>query len=238
MKKHVFFISFIVIVVAVVSVLFCFVDEPEHIRVVSYDNIVEVDGFARESQDVNITVLGNGEYLIEPSNSTFENLMEVKFDISGNDFDNSVAIYKYNNDLMMWEAVSGAYDAYSDEIVIMQSEFGRYCVKEYVDIDLPDFVNTFDEVLSMAPENTVGYELAVGFAADDGSIIRISEKTQLGGCDGVVENGNRQELSQLERKMRVFVDSVEQELEFLVIGRWFVNDVSECESGQVLKTVR
>ncbi|KKR22634.1 MAG: hypothetical protein UU40_C0007G0047 [Candidatus Uhrbacteria bacterium GW2011_GWD2_41_121] len=225
------------IILTIISVAFCFMLEPEHILVQSADGVVKVEGLARESQDVSIDVIGNYLYKIEPAVSMLDQAMTITFDVSQAQFDFTIAVYKYNESLLMWEAVSSGIDPSVQEIVIDQSELGIYTVKQYVTIDVPDFLDTFGEILKMAPKNTVGYELATGFVTGDGSVIRISQKTELGGCDGIIFHGNKEEISQLERYARVYIDDVEQEVKFLIIGRWFVDETAGCDSGQVLGSV-
>lgn len=223
----------LIIILTVVSVAFCFIREPEYFVVQSADGVVEIEGLARESQDVNIEVLGNYLYQIEPSVGLLDQPATITFDVSQAQFNFTIAVYKYNESLLMWEAVSSGVDPSVEEIVIDQLQLGTYTIKQYVTIDVPDFLDTFAEILKMAPANAIGYELATGFVASDGSVIRLSEKTQLGGCDGLVSHGNREEISQLERRARVYINDVEQEVKFLIIGRWFIDEISGCESGQV-----
>ncbi|MFH1611096.1 MAG: hypothetical protein ABIA83_00640 [Patescibacteria group bacterium] len=238
MKSHIFFILLAVIAIAGVSVAFCIIQEPEYVQIKSDDGIVNIEGLTRQSRDVTVAVLGDYSYQIEPSSASFQQPLTLTFNLSQTHFNSTIAVYKYNQDLMMWEAVSSAIDPSAEEVVLEQSELGKYTIKQYSVIDAPDFVDTFDSVLTMAPKNTVGYELAVGFIDSNGSVIRISKKTQLGGCDGIVAHGNREELSQMERKTRVYVDSVEQEVDFLIIGRWFVDDEIGCKGGQVLMSTQ
>lgn len=238
MKSHVFFIMLIVFVTVSVSVAFLFIDDPEYTKIQSDDKVVAVFGMARESGAITIEDLGGYEYIIEPSSGSSEELLTISFDVSLTDFDGPVAIFKFNEDLLMWDAVSPSFDSLVGNIEIEASEFGKFALKSYLVIDAPDLVSSFDEVLGMAPENTVGYELSVGFVAPDDSIIRVSEKTQMGGCNGVVSHGSREELSRVERTMQAYIDSIQSEVEFIVIGRWFVSDLLGCEGGQVLSEAR
>lgn len=229
-----FLFILLIVIIAVISILFCFIREPEHLIIQSSDNVVKIEGLARESQEVSIQVLGNYLYQIEPSSGLLEQPLKITFDVSQAQFDFAIAVYKYNESLLMWEAVTPAIDASAQEIDIEQVKLGTYTIKQYVVVDVPDFLDTFEDILKMAPSNTVGYELATGFIAKDGSIIRLSEKTELGGCNGLVLRGNKEEISQQERRARVYIDDVEQEVKFLIVGRWFVDEILGCSSGQVL----
>jgi hypothetical protein len=227
----------IVFVIAGVSVAFLFIKDPEYIQIQSNDGIVVVSGNMRESDAVTINELENYSYLIEPSSGSLEEQITISFDVSLTDFKVPIAIFKFNEDLFMWEAISPMFDPLAGNISVDTLELGKFALRQYIMIDAPDLVSSFDEVLSMAPENTVGYELSVGFVSDDSSIIRISNKTQLGGCNGVVSRGSHEELSRVERTIRAFVDSIEREVEFVVIGRWFVDDLSGCDVSNELREV-
>ncbi len=231
-------ILFIVLgaVVAIISIALLVIREPEYTQVVSADGALTVEGLTREAQEVGIEVLGDYIYEVQPSSSVFTEPLTLTFDVSQAQFDFNIAIYKYNEDVLMWEAISGAFDSSAQEIVITQNTLGTYTVKEYADIEAPDFVNTYEDILLMSPNATVGYEIALGFIAVDGSVIRISEKTELGGCGGVVEHGSGVEMSQLERSARVYVGDVEQEVEFLVVARWFVNGEDGCVDNARLES--
>lgn len=238
MKNQSFIFIALGVIVAVISILFFVIGEPEYTQVVSDDSVLVVEGLTREAQDLQIEVLGDYIYKVEPSIAAFTEPLVLRFDVSQAQFDFDIAVYKYNDDVLMWEAVSGPVGNLAQEIVIEQVRLGSYTIKEYADVDAPDFVNTYGDILSMSPSGTVGYEIALGFIAADGSVIRISEKTELGGCGGIVEHGGRVEMSQLERSARVYVGDVEEAVEFLVVARWFVNDNGGCVDNAGLEQVQ
>lgn len=236
MKTQTILFSLLGVAIAAISILLFIARVPEFVQVTSADGVLSVEGLAREAQELQVDVLGNYLYEVSPSSVAFTEPLTLTFDVSQAQFDFDIAVYKYNEDVLMWEAVSPAIDSSAMQIIIDQNTLGTYMVKEYVQIESPDFVNTYDSILAMAPAGTVGYEIALGFIAADGSVIRISQKTQLGGCGGVVEHGSRAEMSQLERSARVYVDDVEESLEFLVVARWFVNDNGGCVDEEYLES--
>jgi len=214
--------------VVIISVLFLFVREPEYTQVVSADNILTVEGLTREAQDLSIDVLGDYIYEVQPSTYSFIEPLGLTFDLSQAQFDFDVAVYKYNDDILMWEVASAPVNSPVSSIYLEQNNLGKYTIKEYADVESPDFVNSYDDILLMAPSSTIGYEIGLGFLAADGSVIRLLEKTQLGGCDGIVSHGSRVEMSQLERSARVYVGDVQESVEFLIVARWFVDDNGGC----------
>lgn len=235
--KHqpILFIILAVLIVGISIGLFV-VRDPEYTQVVSADGALTIEGLTREAQDIQIDVVGDYIYNISPSASAFIEPLTLTFNVAQAQFDFDIAVYKYNEDILMWEAISGAIDASAQEIVINQNVLGTYTIKEYADIDAPDFVNTYGDILLLSPDSTVGYEIALGFIAADGSVIRISENTELGGCGGIVEHGSGVEMSQLERSARVYVGDVEQQVEFLIVARWFVNGEEGCVDNQSLES--
>lgn len=202
--------------------------DPEYTKIVSDDGVVTIEGLVRESQDVQIHSLGNYLYDIYPADSVFTQPLSVTFDVSQADFTFDIAVYKYNPDVLMWEAVSAAYVPGVQQITIAQSSFGRYMIKESVDIESPDFISSYNSLLTMAPADTVGFEVAVGFITADGSIIRLPEKTQIGGCGGMFAQGNRTEMSQQEQSVRVYVNDVAETVQFFFVARWDVLDDIGC----------
>ena len=122
------------------------------------------------------------------------------------------------------------------EYVILTNNLGEYALLDTPEVEAPDFVSYYDELLEMAPETTVGFELMVGVVLDDGRVIRLSEQDQLGGCGGIIRQANGYEVSELTHEARVFVDDVETLMEFRFIGLWLV-DESGCAEGEELVSV-
>jgi len=234
-RTSLYFVS-IVILISLTSVFIFLVGDPEKSSISSDDQVLTVTGLIRESQNIEIQTLGSFLYRVEPSGGVLTEPLQLTFDLTGaQDRDFDVAIYWYDEEVLMWEIVSAPVDQAQESISIQRYELGLFSVREYVDINAPDFISTYDELLQMAPSDTVGYRIGVGFLSDDGSAVKVPGTTQTGGCGGVVLNGNTIEKSQLKDSARIFVNDVETEVDFIFVGLWFVNGNGGCVDELILE---
>jgi hypothetical protein len=89
--------------------------------------------------------------------------------------------------------------------------------------------------MELAPEETVGFEMAVGYRLNSGEAIQLPE-AYVGGCGGVVQKGRTEEYSTKVQSANVLVDGVSTEVQFSFVARWFLGDAG-CEEGEILSPV-
>ena len=232
----------IIVIVLVISVAFLFVLEPEQTRVQSLDQVVTITGLTRASQPFTVkaqesaggAVLTGPLYLIGPSQIVLENPATIAFDISSRENAPELVIYRYDEALMMWELIESVVQRTDQTIVIEVDRFGSFSLGVLPDIEALNFFSTYDELISMAPENAVGYEQAVGFNVGDDPVIKISNTERVGGCGGLLTQGNREEQSLIQNDVRVLLDDVQTLVTFSFVARWFVSDLGGCPEGQSL----
>ncbi len=234
-RTSVYFVI-VLIMIALTSIIILSVGDPELSVIKNEDGSLTITGLTRESQNIQIQTLGSFLYRVEPSGGVLSEPLELTFDLTGaKDRSFQTAVYWYDEEALMWKVVSEPIDESQNSVSVERYEFGLFSVKEYIEIDAPDFVSTYDELLEMAPDDTVGYRIEVGFLSDDGSAIKVPGATQTGGCGGVVLSGNATEMSQLEDSARIFVNDVETVVDFIFVGLWFVNDDGGCVDELILE---
>ncbi|MFH1712277.1 MAG: hypothetical protein ABH846_03525 [Patescibacteria group bacterium] len=238
--------SIITVIIALIiiglSAFLIFSREPEETMVQSSDGIVEITGLARESQPITIETLDPIEgdrlfgplYKIEPSTIVLENPVTIFFDIAAQENQDDLVVYQFDESAKMWEQVEPIV-SFEDDLIIAANQLGTFAVGKYFTIDAPNFLTLYDELLTMAPEKAVGFELVTGFATADEPLVKISKTEQTGGCGGLLQSGNREEKSLIQHEARVLVDDVETFVEFSFVARWFVNDVEGCSEGEDLE---
>ena len=232
-RKQLFFTVLIIVILAL-TFFVVLAPTPERFSVQSSDGVLTIDGIGRESQNLTIEPLGDQLYPVEPSGGLLTEPFTLTFVIPETEEPFPVAAYRYEDEVMMWERLENlSLDEQTLEIEAYQ--LGLFTLRESVEVRAPDFVSTFDELLLLAPEGTVGVEMAVGYITQDGSVIRLTDKNQIGGCGGVLLRGNTTEISQLTEDARVLVDDVETDVEFLFLARWFINDIEGCQEGITLE---
>jgi hypothetical protein len=225
-----FFLSFIVFLLILGGSMFLmFSDIPERVEVTSEDGKVTLVGFARESQGFDMEVLPldshdvfqMGIYKITPSRIQLDQPVDISFTNS-----EGLALYRYDDDFLAWRIVQESI--YSEGHLILQTDrLGDFALGAFIDVSAPSFLTVFDELLEQAPEQTVGYQMLVGYELND-VIIEIPQTHIQGGCNGFVHQGNKDEITILRRSARVLVDDVEELVDFVFIAHWLVSDANKC----------
>ncbi|MBT4857490.1 hypothetical protein HON52_04875 [Candidatus Uhrbacteria bacterium] len=232
--KEVFSIVAIVLI-AIISISFIFVSEPEDSVAVSSDGVVTVTGEWLEQQPISITSTNPLRYSIGPEFTHVDEPYTITFDLVSAGAQGYL-LYWWNADIDMWEPVEVDTQT-NDEIVFsVTTRLGGFGLFPQTEIEVPDFVSKYDELLAMAPLNAVGYEIAVGVVGDDGFVLRVKQKDEIGGCSGVIGHGNVHERSELDHSVRVLVDDVETLVEFRFVGEWVVDEYG-CGEGAILEPV-
>lgn len=237
-------LSIVIIATVLFSVAYLFIVDPEHAQVTSLDGKVTVAGLTRTSQTFSVDAteaLGGGTlagpvYHIEPSNIVLENPVTITFDTGGRERAMELIVYRYDDALQMWEEQE-ALTTKTDSLMALETDtLGVYSLGYALDVETPTFLSVYDELLEMAPENAVGYELAVAVGGDGEPHIQVPDTIQVGGCGGLLQQGNREELSILEKDLRVLVADVDTLTRFTFVARWFVNDLGGCAQDQNLES--
>lgn len=219
MKKRSYFFLILFIVMILFSVFVLVRAEPEEVTATSSDGILTVSGVTRESQPFIIetqespggNILFGSVYKVEPKNVVLDEPAVLSFENQ-----EDLVIYKYDKDLELWSLVQ-------DAKTIETNELGSFSLGYRMPgLDHPEFKDQFESMLKIAPKNTVGFEITAGYDFGAGPLIQVEHEI-LGGCDGVLQNGNTEELSKIDFG------------EYKIIARWFVSDVAPCEVGQDLK---
>ncbi|MDP2632073.1 MAG: hypothetical protein Q8P30_04915 [Candidatus Uhrbacteria bacterium] len=242
-KKYIYFFPALIIIIAIVSVALVIALEPEESLVESTDGILTVQGLARISQPFNIDltdpaggdVLFGTVYDVDPYGAYLEDAATLAFSLLDLESPNNVAVFRYESDLLMWEQVTREVKRSKESITVEVNTLGRYSLGIQPDIEAPAFLTTYDQLLSMAPAGTVGFEMSTGYMAGDGTIIQIRSSERTGGCSGIVQHGNNEEFSKIQQSARVLLNNVDTEIEFLFVARWFVNDIEGCTPAQNLE---
>lgn len=229
--KRSYFFTVLLIAIAVISIIVLIIKIPEESSVVSQDGLVTVSGLARQSQQFIIStpvakesnILFGSVYKIEPSMIALEEPATISWIIKNAQPDLGVQLYYFDQDLEMWTMVNRVIDRADGLMVVEVDQLGFFTLGTNTPLlDLPDFDDQLLSIIELAPENTVGYEMAVAYDYGLGPLIQISE-TVIGGCGGVVEIGNSEEISQVEY------------LSYSIIARWFVSDLAGCDLGKNLE---
>ena len=231
MKRSEWFIAFVIVLVAALSVTFFGVGEPEDQQVYDDEGMVTIVGQWPSQTDITIERIGEYRYALSPTYPYSYEPLTVSFEV---DDPSSRDVFRLNEKSGMWELVPSTV---ADSALMIETDrLGTFALVDRPDIVAPSFASQFDALLDMAPGTTVGYELVVGVLDDAGDVWRLSDETQRGGCGGIVGRGNEYERSELEHEVRVFVDDVETLVHFLFVGLWTV-DESGCEEGVELQSV-
>lgn len=212
---------------------------PERAQFVSADKILTVSGLARESQNISIETVAPYLYRVLPESGVLESPLMLTFDLTTDaGRDHSVSVYWFDPDIYMWSSISEVIVPEELSVSVERYELGLFAVLEAVDVEAPNFLTEFDELLTMAPKTAVGFRMDVGVRSQDGSLVLIPGSTQFGGCGGAIGNGNMKERSQREKSARVYVNDVETEVEFVFSALWYVSDNGGCVDELPLATIK
>ena len=233
MKRHLYF-SFLAVLLVAASVFLVLSAMPERFMLTSDDDVLTISGLARQSQDIRIETLDRFLYLLTPT-GTLEEPLTLHIDLSADvSRDFAVAVYWFDEDFRMWKQVSDAIPIGVMAVEIQRFELGLFAIRESVEIQAPEFLIQFENLLKMAPAQTVGYTLTLAVVSEDGSLVEVPNNIRRGGCGGVVGRGNSKERSELTSKAHVYVDDVDTVVEFVFVGLWLVAENGGCVDSSSL----
>lgn len=231
-------VAFVLVALATGFVMFS--PEPELTRVGSNDEMIFVSGYSRSALPFTIavepgadnSVLRGSRYQIEPSGITLERPATIRMMFTGltpllskegqGEVLNLLP-YRFDDLLQMWEEVAPITDRTETYLEVETKQLGNFSLGLAPAADQPNFNSAYQQLLTMAPAGTVGYEIATGYQAlETDPIIRLIDGTEIGGCGGVVGQGNREERS------RIAVGN------FIYLARWFVSDLHTCPQDRPL----
>ena len=174
-------------------------------------------------------------YQIEPSAIVLDRPATLRFDLSGFDNAQNLAVYKFDADFEMWQVQIPVTQRQENSLSVEVDQLGQFSLGEVVWVDAPSFISTVDQLFEMAPDDAVGFKIAVGFAKNDDPVIRLDDQTVVGGCAGVIQNGESEEQTLLRKPVQVFVNDVQTQVEFIFTARWFVTGDGGCVGDQILQ---
>jgi len=241
--------AFIIAAVFVGTFLVVILAPPEHVRAVSENGNVRVEGVARGKGELVIReplqgfvyeVLFGGEALppsftISMNYQALSNFSDsAEFECPGESAPNvnvwNVALY--DTKLSAWRAIPSTYDpatamvtaevpAWSRATLWTASHESDFCKPEYNDAVL------LDELLSFGPERAVGYEVVATAGFEEGSFGLVDAQRDRGGCDGRYRAGSEETVTTRERKL-------ENGSTYRLIAFWQLEE--GCEEGEHLST--
>lgn len=235
-----------VLAVIVISAGFFISSEPEASSVTSADGVVTVTGLARQTQPLTIasnaavaSPLLGASYIVAPDSITLDEPAVIAFNMEAYSrvTDPSLAsIYRFHRGLDMWEPVAPVVANTNEVLAVETSQLGEFAVGVAPVFEAPVFANVYDELRTMAPDNAVGYETAVGFYEDfhDHELVRLMQLGEHGGCGGAVRVGDGEASSRLERKATVEIDGESRTLSFVFVTRWFTSSNGGCTQAEPL----
>ncbi len=233
------FIIAIILIFGISLVFLIDKNEPEHYSVVSEDGIVSIEGSVRSNIDIEIEVqeVAGSEslpwpvYFITPEKAVLESPLTLIFDVSSleqEDPDKAV-VYRYDENLMMWQNSGVILERDTSKISVEIDKLGYYTLGHEFNFEILEQKLLIDEVLALAPEGTVGYEINVGFAPVDDVMIQVPGILYSGGCFGGVHGGDRIERSMKSYTAPILLNDSMMNVEISLIAEWFVCGVKLCE---------
>ncbi|MFH1632365.1 MAG: hypothetical protein ABIA47_05125 [bacterium] len=241
-KKTTYLFPIIIIIIVALSIALIFAVDPEQTLVTSPDGVLTVEGVARITQPFQIDLtdpaggdvlfgsvydVDPGVYLDEPATLTFT--------LSDFESPDNIVVYRYDSSLMMWERMNREVERSAELIAIEADTLGRFSLGRMPEVEAPNFLTSYDDLIGMAPEGAVGFEMATGFVINNGPKIKLSDSDATGGCGGIVGQGNSQEVSRVEQEAVVLFDDAQTQVTFIFTARWFVSDAGGCGSSRGLE---
>ncbi len=236
--------SLTILAVALITAGYLMFINPEDSSVSSLDGIVTVTGFVRHTQPLTVTMgsalaaplIGSG-YLTTPDGVVLEEPVRVSFKIFETDLAliDGYRVYRFHESLDMWEAVTPVVAHTSELIAIETARLGTFAVGQVPNFSSPVFADVYAELLAAAPNDAVGYELAVGFSQPDQELVRILELGEQGGCNGVVRVGDGEASTRFERQAIVDIGDTPTSLKFVFVARWFTSSNGGCAQAEPLQ---
>jgi|GEM_PF-5984968 len=242
MKRFSAYVIFLLILIVSVTVWMFFVPVPEEVVVTSEDGLVQVEGVTRESQPFTITensqiggeMLENIMYHIEPSEIILDVPVAIRLDASG--VSGTPALYRYNEDFMMWEQLktSSLGDGALELAVDVLGTFALGTSSPLADVG----GWRFDEIIEMAPEGTVGYEMVTGISQGEGPVIISKHVNETGGCDGRFLVGAQEEFTALTSESNMIEGFEGTSFTLVDMAKWQIHPERGCAEGEDLKPVK
>lgn len=198
--------------------------------IASDDKIIELElssGFNIETRkEAGGSILFGPVYkMISNSGSDFVDSTKIIYAGSNKE---GIYLYFYNEDLLMWEKLSG-------NGTVIVNRVGDFSLGKDFSITAPSFLTAYDELLLKAPEGTAGFEMATSFSIDNEPRIMVNGSYGVGGCEGSIGRGNSWEQSLAGQDMRVILNDVNTDLHFSFVARWLVSDLGNCINGKDLE---
>ncbi len=241
MNRDRFFSIIFVAMLFVGTVGFVLVSEPEAMTVGSTDGKVTVSGVTRRSQpfivapdgrEVKIPLLSPA-YRIEPSMIHLDNPATISFSFP--EAGNNYAIYRFNTVTLMWEEALPVSSYTDTGMSVSAEDLGIFALGKKETVTAPQFLTVYDDLLTTAPKNAVGYEIHVGYKRADGEILNIRGTGDAGGCGGVTGAGDGEEFSTRERDANVLVNDVTTPVRFVFLTRWLTASNGGCSAEKPLQ---
>jgi hypothetical protein len=241
MNRDKFFSVIFVAIMLIGTVGFVLVSEPEEMSVGSADGRVNISGVTRRTQPFSVsmgsesvkTPLLSPSYRVEPSAVTLDNPATLTFSLP--DESNGYTVYHFNETTRMWEESLPVVSYAEQKISVNADELGVFSLGEKETVTAPQFLSVYDELITMAPANAVGYETHVGYKRADGEIVSLRGVGDAGGCGGVNGQGEGQEFSTREREANVFINDVTTPVTFVFLTRWLTSENGGCSAEKPLQ---
>ncbi len=232
-ERPAFFALIVLLVLGTMG--FMVITEPEDSRVVSADGAMFVAGVARDSQPLSVSMgepvsaplFGQG-YQVAPLNIQLDSPVTIGFIVPTELQGKTLSIFRYQPKISMWEPVSSTTATAPALATVKVETLGQFALGEAQVVSAPDFLAAEDQLRLLAPSNTVGYEIAIGYYRDDGERIRLPDLGQTGGCGGQMLPGDGTARSEITRQVQVSVDDVLTTLNFVFVGSWITSSVGGC----------
>lgn len=103
-------------------------------------------------------------------------------------------------------------------------ETGYYTVGGHQEVGLLDFSEDLDEILSYAPEDTVGFLVSLAYNTQDMHNTLLDDDLFVGGCGGEFKTGDSYDASRIEKPSSVFVNGEQTDVTFIFIAQWLVGE--------------
>lgn len=208
---------------------------PEYMTVTSEDGNMTVRGFLRAGDFVITQEDGTAYgipwavYRVSPETALHDLPVQIRMP-EASAMVGTAALARYNDALGMWEWVPT--ETVDSMTVATTTRLGVFLMTSRNDVTAPDFVTVYDALRDTAPQNAVGYRIAVGYSiADDTAVFRLDDAGQQGGCGGAVQPGNDTAYATSTRTASVLVNDVQTAVTFTFVASWYTVDGGSCLEG-------
>ena len=214
--------------------------EPENTNITSSDNQLSVTGTARSTQPIAINVgqavaapLLGKQYEITPAEITLDRPATLTFALPVDKNSDSLAVFRYQPTFMMWEPLATS-EATESGLATEVSTLGAFALGKVETVTAPEFLAAEDDLRALAPANTVGYEIAIGYARNNSPTLRLPSLGETGGCGGQVRTGDGAVQSMVTREVQVPVDDVLTTVTFVFVSSWVTSSQGGCAEAAPL----